>query len=423
MEKAEIRRLARFFDQYEARFAGLFGRSETRKWAREYVRGLLMDMERKNCWQIAEARKIPPENLKSLQHFLYGSPWEWQPVIDEMANLVYEHLRSDDGILVVDESGVRRWGDKSVGIARQYLGSVGKVDNGQVAVYLTYASAEATGFLNSRLFIPEGWFASRVRCREAGIPDEVIFRKKPELASEMVESAYLNGIRARWLTADELYGNNPSFLDAVNAMGIWYVAEVPTTLEVWRVRPKVFLPSPKKGPGRKRKKPRLARKRDRSTTVAKLAKHFGPKVWQRIQVATGTQGPRLYEFAFLPIVEKRKGLPARDGWLMVRRSLGQNPEIKYYISNAPTGVNLEEMAVVGSERWRVEGAIKEAKGQTGLDESEGRNWKHWHHHTTLSILAHAFLTCARVSWARKRFPPVGTPHEKGARPGAPGEAA
>ena len=137
MKKAEIKRLAKHIDKYEERFAPVFRRKETRHWAREYTRGLLMNMARKNCWQIAEARRIPPQNLKSMQHFLYGSPWQWEPVIDEMAKLVHEHVGSDDGIMVVDESGMRRWGEKSVGIARQYLGSVGKVDNGQVGVYLT----------------------------------------------------------------------------------------------------------------------------------------------------------------------------------------------------------------------------------------------------------------------------------------------
>jgi len=414
MQKAEIRRLAGYFDGYEARFARFFGRAETRRWAHEYLRGLLMDMERKNCWQIAEARKIPPEHLKSLQHFLYGSPWQWEPVMDEMACLIYEHLGSEDGILVVDESGVRRWGSKSVGIARQYLGSVGKVDNGQVGVYLTYASEEATGFLNARLFIPEQWFASPRRCCEAGIPKEAIFRTKPELAAEMVENVCLNGIGARWLTADEVYGNNPRFLDVVDAMGLWYVVEVPTTLEVWRTRPKVLLPSARKGPGRKRKKPRLARKSERSVPVAQWIQEFGSRDWQRIQVATGTQGPRIYEFAFLRVVEKREGLPAGDAWLMARRSLGQTPEVKYYLSNAPSDVERIRMAIVGSERWRVEGALKEAKGQTGLDQSEGRNWKHWHHHTTLCMLAHTFLTCARVSWTRKRFFPVGAANAKSA---------
>ena len=173
VKKAEIQRLRRYIEGYQDRFDPLFPRTQMRHWARQYVGGLLMDMERKNCWQIAEARKIPAENLKSLQHFLYGSPWPWRPIIDEMARLVDEHLGSDDGIVVVDESGVRRWGDKSVGIARQYLGSVGKVENGQVGVYLTYASEHGQAFLDTRLFIRQEWFDDPERCRAAGIPEDV----------------------------------------------------------------------------------------------------------------------------------------------------------------------------------------------------------------------------------------------------------
>ena len=423
VEKAEIRRLARYIGGYQDRFDPLFPRTEMRHWAREYVGGLLMDMERKNCWQIAEARKIPAENLKSLQHFLYGSPWPWRPIIDEMAGLVDEHLGSDDGIVVVDESGVRRWGDKSVGIGRQYLGSVGKVENGQVGVYLTYASEHGQAFLDTRLFIREEWFDAPERCRAAGIPEEVVFRKKPELAAAMVEQARLRGIRARWLTADEAYGDNPRFLDVVDAVGWWYVAEVKTNLEVWPTRPKLLPPSPRGAVGRPRKKARLARKSDKSVPVAKLAARLGERDWQRLTVAEGAKGRRVFDFAFLRVVAKRARLPGQDVWLMLRRSLDQTPEIKYYLSNAPADVDTERMAVVGSERWRVESAIKEAKGQTGLDESEGRNWKHWHHHTTLSMLAHAFLTCARITWAKTHSPPLGTENAEARGPGEKGTAA
>lgn len=423
MESVEIRRLAGYLDTYEERFVALFGRKETRHWAHEYLRGLLMDMERKNCWQIAEARKIPPKEMKCLQHFLYGSTWKWKPVVDEMARMVDEHIGCDDGIVVVDESGVRRWGEKSVGIGRQYLGSVGKVDNGQVGVYLTYGSENGSGFLNARLYIQKDWFDDPDRLREAGVPESVIFRTKPELAAEMVERANLKGLRARWLTADEGYGKDTRFLDVVDAMGFWYVVEVPVDTEVWTKRPKLIMPKRTGAKGRPRKKPRLARKTDRSEPVADVAERLRKKDWQPILVATGTKGPRVYEFAFRRVVEKRAGLPARDAWLMVRRSLGQEPEIKYYLSNSPADEDRQRLAVVGSERWRVEGAIKEAKGQTGLDESEGRNWNHWHHHTTLSMLAHTFLTCARARRAETHSPPLGTPDEEGHGSGEEGEAA
>lgn len=419
MKTAEIQRFSRYIAGYQDRFDPLFGRSETRGWARQYVGGLLMDMERKNCWQIAEARKIPARRLKALQHFLYGSAWAWKPVIAEMGRLVDEHVGSDDGILVVDESGVRRWGEKSVGIARQYIGNVGKVDNGQVGVYLTYASPRGQAFLDARLFIPQGWFDDPERCREAGVPPDAVFRTKPELAAAMVEAARGRGLRARWLTADEAYGDAPHFLDVVDALGLWYVAEVKTTVQVWPERPDVLPPSPPGAIGRPRKKPRLARKTDQSVPVAQLAARLPPKAWRRIAVATGTQGRRVFDFAFLRVVEKRGGLPGRDAWLMVRRSLDQTPETKYYISNAPAGVDLKRLAVVGSERWRVEETIKEAKSQTGLDQSEGRNWKHWHHHTTLAMLAHAFLGCARVAWAQTHSPPVGPKDSETRRPRAP----
>jgi len=416
MKTAEIGRLARLIAGYQDRFDPLFRRPETRSWAREYVGGLLMDMERKNCWQIAEARKIPASRLKALQHFLYGSRWAWRPVLDEMGRFVEEHLGSDDGILVVDESGVRRWGEKSVGIARQYIGNVGKVENGQVGVYLTYASERGQGFLDTRLYLPKEWLDDPRRCREAGIPPGTVFRTKPELAAAMVESAAARGIRARWLTADEIYGQDTAFLDVVDAMGWWYVAEVPVDQQVWATRPEVLEATRPGAVGRPRVKPRLARKTARSVRVDDLAASLRKKDWRRMTVAEGTQGRRVYDFAFRRVVEKREGLPGHDIWMMVRRSLDQEPQTKYFLSNAPAAVDRERMAVVGSERWRIESCIKEAKGQTGLDESEGRNWNHWHHHTTLSMLAHAFLTCARVTWAATHSPPVGATNAKARRP-------
>jgi len=183
VKTAEIQRLARHIAQFQDRFAPLFGRPERRRWAREYVAGLLMDLERKNCWQIAEARKIPPQQVKALQHFLYGSRWLWAPVIEQMARLVDEYLGGPDGIVIVDESGVRRWGEKSVGVGRQYLGTIGKVDNGQVAVYLTYASERGQSFLDTRIYLNKEWLLDRRRAGEAGIPPNTVFRTKPELAA------------------------------------------------------------------------------------------------------------------------------------------------------------------------------------------------------------------------------------------------
>ena len=421
--RAEIHRLARLIEAFQTRFDPLFGRSEIRRWGREYVNGLLMNMERKNCWQIAEACKIPAQELKALQRFLYGSPWAWAPVLEEMGRLVDEHLGCDDGLVVIDESGVRRWGEKSVGIARQYIGNVGKVDNGQVGVYLTYACEHGQAFVDTRLYLPDEWLAKPRRCKAAGIPQGTLFRTKPELAAAMVEGAARRGLRARWLTADEAYGRDPVFLDAVDSVGWWYVVEVPVNLKVWKERPKVLLPTPPGSVGRPRKKLRLSRESRRSVTVKRCAAELRKDDWQRFMIADGSKGRRVFDFAFLRVVEKRRRLPGRDAWLMVRRSLDQTPEIKYYLSNAPANAERERMMVVGSERWRVESCIKEAKGQTGLDESEGRNWNHWHHHTTLSMLAHAFLTCARVIWNAKHFPPLGTQNAETRRLGEKGTAA
>jgi SRSO17 transposase len=247
---------------------------------------------------------------------------------------------------------------------------------------------------------------------EAGLPRGVVFRTKPQLAAAMVEAAARRGLRARWLTADETYGQDGAFREVVDAMGWWYVAEVPVKQHVW-----VGQAARRGGARGSSTRARNSHFYGPSVRVDALARRFDERAWQRIQVAEGTLGRRVYEFAFRRVVERCGRRPGREGWLMVRRSLDQEPEIKYFLSNAPSTADPERMAVVGSERWRVESCVKEAKGQTGLDESEGRNWNHWHHHTALSMLAHAFLACARVRWGKTHFPPVGTANEETGRSG------
>ena len=299
-----------------------------------------------------------------------------------------EFLGAEDAIFIIDETSVRKWGRTSVGVGRQYLGCIGKTDNGQVAVFLAYASRDVRTSVDFRLYIPEDWFGNEARCRTAGIPKDVVFRTKPQLAREMVENALRAGCQGKWLTADEAYGGNPAFLDAVDAMGLWYVAEVPADTCVWTSRPPVRRAARRRnGHG-----PRIRASNGGYKQVRQIGKSIRRKDWKLIRIAYGTKCPLEYEFAFIRIVEKRGGKPGRDAWLMVRRGLAQETETKYYLSNAPKEAPVHEVARVGSYRWNVEAGFKEGKGQTKLDEYECRCWNSYHHHTVLAMVAHAFLT-------------------------------
>lgn len=419
MQESELVQFQEVIDELHDRFAGCFGRAENRVWARKYLTGLMMTKDRRNCWNLAEELQLTPKELKSIQRFLYTKTWNHKTAIEHLAPLVDECIGVDDGVLIVDESGVRKWGKKSVGVGRQYLGCIGKRDNGQVGVYLTYTSEIGRAFLDTRLYILQDWFQDRKRCREAGIPESVVFRTKPELAGEMVRAAMGRGIRARWLTADELYGQNTTFLDEVDAFDLWYVVEVPKSTEVWTSCPKVEVPRPRGGRGGPRKKPRLSADSPHSERVDAIEKTLDAGDWKRITVGEGTKGILTYEFAFRRVFSKRSALPGPDCWLMFRRSLEQEPEVKYFLSNAPILIDQEELAIVGSIRWTVESCIKEAKGQTGLDEYEARCWNSWHHHTVLSLLAHAFLMVLSVERKKNRVHDLAS---AGATPDRPGSA-
>lgn len=419
MEESELQEFQWLIERFHDRFSACFRSRRSRAWARRYVAGLMMEMERRNCWQLAEKLRLSPKELMALQRLLYSKTWDHKAVIEELTPFVDEYMGADDAGLIVDESGVRKWGKRSVGVGRQYLGCVGKIENGQVGVYLTYASETGHAFLDARLYILEEWFEDRERCRVAGIPESVVFRTKPELAAEMVRKAMRRGVRATWLTADEVYGQDTTFLDDVSAAGLWYVVEVPRTTEVWAGTPKIDHPR-RQGRGRPRKKPRLSADSPRSEPVEVIAKDLKNGDWQRIKVGDGAKGILVFEFAYRRVVQKRSGSPGPESWLMVRRSLEQDPETKYFLSTAPRDIGHDVLARAGSLRWTVETTIKEGKGQAGLDEYEVRSWNSWHHHMALCILAHAFLAALAVERKKNGSPPRLYP--EGTTPGRPGAA-
>jgi SRSO17 transposase len=386
-------------DRFLDRFAPLFGRDENQTHARRFVQGLLHGGERRNTENIAQAMNGGP--VRSLQAFISTGAWPDHAILKRMRGGVLEVLAEDDAVWNADETGFPKKGTKSVGVKRQYSGTLGRTDNCQVAVFANYASAKGHTFMDRRLFLPEDWAGDRDRRDAAGVPPGVIFRTKPELALEMLAEALAEGVPLRWVGGDSVYGDSPTFVQGVRQLGKWYVLDSSADARVWLEEPQVIPPEQRPRPkrGRPCTQPLVVGEAKR---VDEVVAALPAAAWRRLSVAEGSQGPRVYEYAEVWVWFSEGGLPGPRERLLVRRSLGQEPELKYHRSNAPAEVPLLKLAQVRATRWTIEEDIQSAKGECGLDEYETRGWVGWHHHTTLSLLALAFLVRQRVRLGEKR---------------------
>jgi SRSO17 transposase len=391
-------RWAESFEAFHARFADLFGRSETRQQAAKYLRGLLAPVERKNGWQIAEAAgDATPDRT---QRLLYRADWDADTARDRVQGFVAETFGDPDGIGVVDETGILKKGAGSVGVQRQYSGTAGKVENCQIATVLTYASLKGHTFLDRRLYLPEGWCADAPRRAKAQIPPEVTFQTKPEQALAMLEGAWARGVPMRWVTGDEVYGDSPRLREAIRTSGRWYVLAVSATTPVWAERPPVEEPG-QPARGRPRTKIRLAPEAPPAATVAALVGAWPAEKWERFSVAEGEKGPRIYDWGRMRVVESRDQLPGPEVWLLARRSVSDPAEMAYYLAWAPLDATLRDLARIAATRFTVEQCIEEAKGEAGFDQYEVRLWPSWHRHVTLAMMAHAWLASLAAADAGK----------------------
>jgi SRSO17 transposase len=321
-------------------------------------------------------------------------------VIDRLQAYVGQRLSTLDGVFVVDETGFAKQGKKSVGVARQYSGTLGKVANCQVGVFLAYVSERGHALVDGELYLPQRWTDDRQRCREAGVPETVGFRTKAELALMSLRGAQQAGhLMGYWVTADEHYGQVPTFRDALDGEGWHYVLEVPCTTPVFEQLAKAEMPA-WCGRGQKPSRPRLVDGEARASTVKALASSLAAVDWQVLTAGEGAQGPRRYRFAARRVWESREQLPGRECWLVFRRNL-DGSEPKYYLSNAPADTSLLRLAQVGAMRWCVETEFRTEKGETGLDEYEVRSWQGWYHHIVLAMLAGAFLLSLQLEWGKK----------------------
>jgi SRSO17 transposase len=378
------------FAAFHARFAPFFCRREPREAARRYLRGLLSPVQRKNAWQMAEA--VGLQGPQSLQRLLNEDHWDPEAVLAELQAYVVEEFGDPEAIAVLDESAFVKKGTHSAGVQRQWCSTLGKRENCQVGVFLTYVSPQGHVFLDRRLYLPEDWAQDAARRRAAKVPEDVTFQTKGQLGQAMLEGAWQRGVPMRWVTGDEAYGQLPYLRDRIAREGLSYVLAVPANTAVWPQRPALAeAPAAASSRGRPRTQARLARGAPPSTTVAAVVATWPRRKWRRAALAAGEKGPRTYDWAAARVVISKESLPGEELWLLARRSLSPPHEVAYYLSNAPADTAWRKLAEVASARWNVEQCFEEGKGEAGLDEYEVRYWHSWHRHVTLSMLAHSWL--------------------------------
>jgi SRSO17 transposase len=368
---AEVASWASGLADVQRRIGSRFARSEPRVRVLAYLRGLLAPLERKNGWTLAEqAGEASPDGM---QRLLYGADWDADAVRDDLRAYVVEHLGDPEAVLVVDETGFLKKGNKSAGVARQYSGTAGRVENCQIGVFLGYASAAGRTFLDRELYLPKAWTEDVPRCREAGIGEGVGFATKPELAIAMLTRTLDAGVPARWLTGDEVYGQHPGLRQFCADSGLSYVLAVPSNQ--W-----VSAAAPGLAPGQRR--------------VAALADALPPQAFKRISAGAGAKGPRIYQWARTELHPRPED--GTRSWLLVRRSR-RDGERAYYLCRAPAATSLAGLVRVAGTRWAIEETFQTGKGEVGLDHYQVRRYDGWYRHMTLAMFAHAFLTVTRAT--------------------------
>ena len=385
MDAAVFEQVYEAFQDFHAYFGPLFGRRESRDHSRHYLQALLVQSgERRNAENLSET---VPASARAMQRFLTESPWDDDLVTGHLQEYLGPRLEHAEAVWVLDGSDFPKQGRKSVGVARQYCGRLGKVANCQAGMFLAYISPLGRALVDKRLYLPESWTSDSGRCDAAGVPAERRrYRSKTELALEMVARALeRDHLKAGWVAGDDAFGMSPSFRNGLAALGMRYVLDVPAGFTAWPTEPEWTSPA-YQGCGRPRKPKLVGGQRQ---TMAERSDELPQDAWREITVAQGSQGPRTYSFSAQRVRPTSKRKPDEIHWAVYRRNL-DGSEPRYYLSNAPEDTPLETLAYVSGSRWRIETEFETEKSDVGLDEYETRTWAGWHHHVALCLLGGAF---------------------------------
>lgn len=402
MDAKQIRGLRPKLTRYLSRFDDCFLRKDTRGHLPKYVEGQLSDLLRKSVEPIALKAGVP---VRTLQEFLSQHEWDHDRMVDRVQDIVRTEHASCHAIGIFDETSFVKKGDKTPGVQRQYCGAVGKQENCIVTVHLSYAVGDFHCLLDGELFLPESWSLDRPRCREAGIPDEVVYRPKSEIALELYDRARANGVEFEWVTFDEWYGAKPQFLRGFDQRKQQYVGEVHKHCYAWIDPPRVSRrPHRRGGRGRGKKVPRLVARSRPALHLEDLLKYqLRGQRWQPWRLKDGEKGPMVCETKHaLVYIPDADGLPAGPYHLLIWRNVLTPDEIKYFISNAPPQTAVPTLLRVAFSRWRIERCFEDQKGEVGLDHYEGRRYLGLKRHLAITAVSYLFLAETRQALGGKK---------------------
>jgi len=402
IERGDIKNFINELKGFHEQFSDCFYRSESRGHFYKYMVGQFSELERKSIEPIALT--VKDGKVRAMQRFISDAQWDDDNIISKYRSLINEDLGSPDGVLIFDETGFAKKGNDSIGVAKQYCGTIGKVENCQVGVFATYASEHGYGLVDKRLYIPEKWFSDeyqhrRVKCK---LPEEIEFKSKPQLAAEMLNDiAQQQTLPFKYVLGDSIYGTSPVFIETVESLTeVTYFVSVPENTLCWLKKP-MTIEKQYKYKGEIRTKTVLFDVNQKPISVSTLAQNINDYFWYRRKVSEGTKGPIVYEFTRRQVIMSNAGLPQKPVWLLIRRTIEDNPKFSFFICNASASTKLKTLVWLSGMRWAIEQCFEETKTELGMDHYEVRKFMGWHHHILTCMLAHFFLWHLKIRLGKK----------------------
>ena len=402
LDKGDVEGFLDVLKGFHEEFRDCFSREESRTNFFHYSIGQFSEIRRKSIEPIA--LNVKNAKVRAMQRFISDAIWDDKKMMTKYRKMVTDDLGVENGILIFDESGFQKKGKNSAGVGKQYCSNLGKIENCQVGVFAAYASSMGYSLVDKRLFIPEKWFAksyeeNRKKCN---FPDDLDFKTKPQLAIDMLDDIIEQGILpVKYITADSVYGNSPEFINAIEKYtDKIYFVHSPSDTRCW-LRAPTTEERAYKYASEMRYKRVLEKGEKKPLTVIEIAKSINSYFWYRRKVAEGTKGPIEYEFTKRRVTLSHAGLPTREVWLIIKRTLGNNPEYSFYISNAPVSSRLALFVWLSGARWPIEQCFEEEKNELGMDQYEVRKYTGWNHHMLICMLSHFFLWHLKIKLGKK----------------------
>ena len=394
------------FESYLDELCEGLGHADRAAGLKDYCRGLLLPLERKSVEPMAA--HVDPQHVRArhqaLHHFVAKSEWSDTVVLERVRSHVAAHLDArEETYWIIDDTGFRKKGRHSVGVARQYCGEVGKQDNCQVAVSLSLATASASVPVAWQLYLPEEWAQDPLRRERAGVPEEITFATKPEIALAQVRYALANGVPVGTVLADAAYGTNTAWRDGLSEMKLRYGVGVVSSLKVWPPGTEPVPPPPWRGYGR----PPVRHLRDADhepLSVKELAQTLDLRAFRTVQWREGSSATLASRFAAVRVRAAQGDRLRDEEWLIIEWPRDDAEPFRYWLSNLPGSTSLKMLVNTMKARWRIERDYQDLKQEFGLDHYEGRGWRGFHHHATLCIAAYGFLVGERLRGARQKKP-------------------